>query len=147
MKITIKGGEKLREVLSRYPKVAKKNLSRAAETSGRMIESDAKRRAPVDQGSLRQSIDTYPRGMSATVEAGVKYAPYVEFGRPPGKQPPISSVERWSKKRGIEPFLVARKIGRFGTKPQPFFEPAIQKNKDNIRKEFEDAVKKTLREL
>lgn len=137
----------MREALDRYPRAAKKNFSRAAEYSGRMVERDAKRAAPVDQGSLRQSIDTYPKGMAATVEAGVKYAGAVEFGRKPGKQPPVQSIERWAGKRGLDPFVIARHIGRFGTKPQPFMVPSVEKNKRGIIKEFETALKKTLGEL
>ena len=36
-------------------------------------------------------------------------------GRGPGKMPPVDSVRVWANKRGIPPYLVARKIGRVGT--------------------------------
>lgn len=47
-----------------------------------LIESDAKQFAPVDTGRLRASIhvDIAPNGLSATVEAGVDYALFLEFG-------------------------------------------------------------------
>ncbi len=40
---------------------------------------------------------------------------YRERGRPPGKMPPISALEGWARRRGLSPYLVAKKIGDFGT--------------------------------
>jgi HK97 gp10 family phage protein len=47
-----------------------------------LIESDAKQFAPVDTGRLRSSIhaEIAPNGLSASVEAGVGYAVFLEFG-------------------------------------------------------------------
>jgi HK97 gp10 family phage protein len=47
-----------------------------------LIETDAKLFAPVDTGRLRASIhaEIAPNGLSATVEAGVDYAVFLEFG-------------------------------------------------------------------
>lgn len=55
---------------------------------------------------------------------GADYFYFQVFGRRPGKQPPIQSIEEWIEAKGIEPvgisvkslaFLIARKIGRLGT--------------------------------
>ena len=60
------------------------------------------------------------------------YWKYVEYGRGPGKQPPVSSIEQWIKVKPIIPdsrngkiptttqlaYLISRKIGREGTKGQ-----------------------------
>jgi len=40
----------------------------------------AKRAAPVDKGTLRQSISAQKSGKSINVVASAKYSPYVEFG-------------------------------------------------------------------
>ena len=47
-----------------------------------LIESDAKRFAPVDTGRLRSSIhaDLAGNGLSATVGTNVSYALFIEFG-------------------------------------------------------------------
>jgi HK97 gp10 family phage protein len=44
--------------------------------------ADAKRRAPVDTGALRDSIDwtPYNDGLGAEIGSTVDYAPYQEFG-------------------------------------------------------------------
>lgn len=63
-----------------------------------------------------------------------EYWKYVEYGRGPGKMPPISKIEEWIRIKPIVPnavdgkvpdtrqlaFMIARKIGRVGT---PAFYP------------------------
>lgn len=45
------------------------------------VEADAKPRAPVDTGNLRNSIQAQSTGeLSAEVNVGAEYGPYVEFG-------------------------------------------------------------------
>lgn len=44
------------------------------------IERSAKRKAPVNFGTLRQSINAKQSGLSGHVEASALYAPYIEFG-------------------------------------------------------------------
>ena len=61
-------------------------------------------------------------GVGTIYAAGYAFA--VEFGRGPGKMPPINSIRAWIDAKGIEPtgiskdslaFLIARKIKREGT--------------------------------
>lgn len=55
---------------------------------------------------------------------GEKYTEQLQFGRKPGKFPPIASIEQWINDKGIVPdipvrslaFLIARKIANEGTK-------------------------------
>lgn len=68
-----------------------------------------------------------------------EYWKYVEYGRRPGKRPPIDAIERWIKVKPIIPdpingkipstkqlaFLVSRKIGMEGTKAQRPLESAL----------------------
>lgn len=67
------------------------------------------------------------------------YWKYVEYGRRPGKRPPIDAIEQWVKVKPIIPdpingrvpttkqlaFLISRKIGMEGTKAQRPLEKAI----------------------
>lgn len=81
------------------------------------------------------------------------YAFYVEYGRRAGKFPPVDMIAQWVRKKfrvndikeakGIG-FVIARKIAKKGTKPHPFFNPAIEKNKDAVTRAIEAAVKKEL---
>ena len=68
-----------------------------------------------------------------------EYWKYVEYGRGPGKRPPIDAIERWIKVKPIIPdpingrvpttkqlaFLISRKIGMEGTKAQRPLEKAV----------------------
>lgn len=58
----------------------KTTLSNEIGKTGADISRIAKRAAPVDKGTLRQSIRYQKQGKTVEVIAGAKYAPYVEFG-------------------------------------------------------------------
>lgn len=68
-----------------------------------------------------------------------EYWKFVEYGRRPGKRPPIDAIEQWIKVKPIIPdpingrvpttkqlaFLISRKIGMEGTKAQRPLESAV----------------------
>ena len=107
------------------------------------IEGDAKRLAPVDRGQLRRSLNhevkASGRDVVGTAGTNLAYARFVEEGRRPGKMPPVAAIAGWAARHGIEPsaaFLIARSIGRRGTKPRPYLIPAFQKNRALINREL-----------
>lgn len=68
------------------------------------------------------------------------YWQFVENGRKAGKYPPISEIRKWISVKPILPrptnsgklptdnqlaFLIARKISKFGIKPNPFLKPTL----------------------
>jgi len=57
-----------------------KTLSVELGKTGLDISRKAKQAAPVDKGTLKQSIRAEVKGKTVEVIAGAKYAPYVEFG-------------------------------------------------------------------
>lgn len=61
-------------------------MRQAVGVTAHTVESQARARAPVDTGTLRNSITTEVSGLSAVVEARAPYASFVEYGtvhRPP----------------------------------------------------------------
>lgn len=66
---------------------------------------------------------------NGTIEVVAELTPsalFVEYGRRPGKQPPLNNIKDWCKSRGIPQsaaFPIARNIGRKGIKPTPFLKP------------------------
>ena len=51
------------------------------------------------------------------------YATFVEYGRKPGKQPPLNVIYSWCKSKNIDTkfaFPIAKKIGERGLKAHPF---------------------------
>ncbi len=76
-------------------------------------------------------------GFVGPVGAPSLYAEVVELGRRPGKQPPIAPIAYWVR-RVIKPpeeqvdsiaFLVARAIGRHGTKATHYIRDTADKNR------------------
>ena len=68
----------------------KKTLSNEIGKTALEISRLAKQNAPVDTGTLRQSIRAEKKVKTAEVIAGAKYAPYVEFGT--GSQVDLSDM-------------------------------------------------------
>lgn len=83
-----------------------------------------------------------------------EYWKWANYGRGPGKMPPINAIEQWIKVKGITPktyngiptsekslaFLIARKIGREGTKGSHFLEPSLDNAWANFESKIIDAV-------
>ena len=70
--------------------------------------------------SLSSSYDIQPAaitadGLRASLFNTLPFSFERLAGRGPGRQPPISKLERWARSKGLNPYAVARKIGREGT--------------------------------
>lgn len=103
----------------------------------------------------------------------VDYASAVETGRKAGKQPPIADIEKWITDKGIDvrafkkpaakrkglkskpydvlkarkslAFIIARRIGRYGTEPTHFWSDVVNvRSFDNLRSALKAAVKKDI---
>lgn len=103
-------------------------------------------------------------GIVADIDGGVKvgfyahYAAIVEQGRRAGRRPPMMPIFDWVHKRGFvtgrnkmsrersAAFLIARAIGRRGTRPQPYFYPAVDKYKPKLKSVMADALETALNE-
>jgi len=85
------------------------------------------------------------------------YWKYTNYGRGPGKMPPIDVIKNWIEVKHIEPtpdlngktpsidqlsFLIARKIGNEGTEGAIFFEPA----KEQTIRDFEQRIDLAIQE-
>lgn len=90
------------------------------------------------------------------------YWKYVEYGRRPGKFPPVNKILDWIKVKpviprpmnGLKPptepqlaFLIARKIAREGIKPGNQFEEALNMTWAKYEKIISDAISEDLNEM
>ena len=94
-----------------------------------------------------------------------EYWKYIEYGRRPGKMPPVSAIENWIKVKQILPrpitlksgksvvptipqlsFLIARKIGRDGIRPRPFFKQSFDDAKREFLQKIEEAILADIKE-
>lgn len=152
MKVTIRGGDELIASFNAFPKKMEGALTDAIEKSAKIVKQKARRTAGsppiVNTGELARGVDyKMTSKLSARVGADARYSEWVEKGRKPGKMPPVAPIERWAKTKlgqsGLG-FVIARKIGRKGTKAQPFFFPAVDDSLSEIKSIFESAVSKVV---
>lgn len=81
------------------------------------------------------------------------YAEYVEYGRRPGKMPPPTTLAEWfhKKHRVRDPkqalsmgWGLAKNIAARGTRPHPFFNPALQQHQPRFARAIRAAVAKVI---
>ena len=128
------------------------------QKAGMNIVADAQRNLRQDNinttGVLSQSgkvqkIDDDHIEVGFIADNGQGYAEFVEYGRRSGRMPPPDVMGEWAyKKLRIREREVADKVGwglavniaKKGTRPHPFFKPAVDKNQRRIQ----DVVKETI---
>jgi HK97 gp10 family phage protein len=129
----------------------------AVNESALNIQRAAKQRCPVDEGTLRASIQIEPaQGQSIGLRVGtnLEYAPYVEWGTGvfathpeiPGRSTPWAfPVAATSGKKDYnwpiieingEPYYLTR-----GAKPHPYLFPSAEEEKPNYLNNIREALK------
>ena len=135
-------------------------------TTKKVVQADAKRLAPGNNGELRNSIKTRVKmdGDKAIGEVytNLHYAPYVEFGTGPkgqashsGISPEVSVSYRSSPwyvhedQINVGPYHF-QKIGEFykmyGQPAQPYLYPALRDNQERVSKNISNYVRRKIRE-
>lgn len=118
------GSKQLSRALAKYGAAIEADAKRIVAETARLIQSNAKAMAPVDDGTLRDSIEMSISngGLTAEVSVGAFYAVYVEFGTG------IYAVNGDGRKTPWTYF--SDKLGRFvtteGSRAQPFWFPAVE---------------------
>lgn len=100
--------------------------------------------------TMRSIVEIDGTHFSVSIEIQ-DYWDYVEYGRRPGKFPPVNRIKEWITVKPVRPypdsrgklpttdqlaFLIGRKIATKGIEPRPFFNPA----KEDTEKHFELAI-------
>ncbi|MCP3741461.1 HK97-gp10 family putative phage morphogenesis protein [Rossellomorea sp. BNER] len=133
--MTIRSGSKRFELaVDEFEKRVIKEIKRIVKETAEMIVTNAKALAPVDDGSLRDSIDVvYTKGgLTAIISVGVSYGIYVEFGTG------IYAIKGNGRK---DPWVYfSKKLNRWvytrGMTAQPFFFPALDIAEKHWRSEL-----------
>lgn len=112
-------------------------LAKGLEKAGQIVENDAKRNCPVDDGILRASITHVVNTDESNVSIGtnVEYAPYVHEGT--GIYNPDGRKTAWIYTTADGETYVSH-----GQKAQPFLQDAIDSNLDKIVEQFENLLDK-----
>ena len=121
------------------------HLQKALETYSMYLLSAARNNMPQYyelKDKISFKVDVSGNLFEVTFNAP-EYWKYANYGRPPGKMPPVSAIEEWITRRRIVPesntstpnvtslaYAIARKIGRKGTKGTNFLEKSLDEQKD-----------------
>lgn len=154
MDVRIEGLNGLRADFAQRQQEVAIAASKGMQTAGLEIVAEAKKNLNQNKtnntGVLRSSgrVQADNDGVDAgffSEGSSEGYASHVEYGRGPTKKageiPLKTMLKAWvHRKLGIPygkeldtaTFLIARKIHRKGTKPQPFFVPAVKKVEEKI---------------
>ena len=114
--------------------------------------------------TISYSVSTVNSGWVISVSLA-DYWKYVEYGRRPGKMPPVSAIENWINVKQIVPhsmtlksgktviptipqlsFLIARSIGRRGIAPKPLFKNSFEAAKKQFIQVIKDAITQDIKE-
>lgn len=107
----------------------------------------------LSQSGKTQKIDDEHIEVGFIADNGQGYAEFVEYGRRSGRMPPPDVMGEWAyHKLRIRERKIADKVGwglavniaKKGTKPHPFFKPAVDKNQSKIKGVIQDAIDKIL---
>lgn len=120
--------------------ITKSTLTKALNRGCIVVENAAKKKCPVGRtGLLRASIKHRVHDNEGIIGTEIDYAPYVEFGT--GKY----AVEGNGRKT---PWVYRTADGEFhfteGQKPQPYLEPALQDNVNEVSRVILDTIKNQL---
>ena len=121
------------------------HLQKALETYSMYLLSAARNNMPQYyelKDKISFKVDVSGNLFEVTFNAP-EYWKYANYGRPPGKMPPVSAIEEWITRRRIVPesntstpnvtslaYVIARKIGREGTIGTIFREKSLDEQKE-----------------
>lgn len=140
VQIEIKGLNKLVAIADKYPSVAEKHINKAISRSLARILGAEKREAPFGvSGQLRDRWDLKVGRFQGSLRSGVSYSMAVHDGTRPHFVS-VESIRAWANKKGLNPYAVAKSIGKKGTRANPFFKRAVDSVEDSVNKEFDEAL-------
>ena len=153
--IEVKGLEELQKTLAQYPeewgRATKTAMSQGLAVLESSIKEDALRDTGVTAGSVGSEIVA---GMGSEiigkVGSNLPHAPYaLEYGRLPGKMPPVDRIEEWAGRHGMAGmgFVIARAIGARGVSAPHTVSNTLRNKKDQVVRLIGEGVTRALRNL
>jgi len=129
MSIEIEGLDEL--LIALEEPVTKGKLKKAINKATKLVEREAKKKAPKGDGHLRRSITSEVREEDGEIKGVVytplEYAPYVEYG---------TGLFAEEGGRTDVPWRYQDEKGEWhttsGMKPQPYMRPALDENREEI---------------
>tara|TARA_R110000796_G_scaffold121328_4_gene235493 strand:+ start:279 stop:707 length:429 start_codon:yes stop_codon:yes gene_type:complete len=133
-KKTIKGINKVLKDLSKLGKDVEKSVIIITDANAKEIVVDARQRAPIDLGKLRQGINNEKKGeINQVIFAREKYSAFMEFGTGGKVKVPneLKDVAIQFKGKGVK---------EINLQPRPFLYPAFVKGREQYLKDLKDLL-------
>lgn len=144
-----------RNAFARAPEAAATELHAFMTRAVAHLQAEVAERTPTTHGTLRASIFGRVQafgggfGVEGLVGTPLAYAPAVEFGTKPHR-PPVQPLIDWARQKlalsGAEArsagHAIAWKIARKGTKGAHMFRDAINENRDQIVRDFQQSAER-----
>lgn len=129
--------EGVNELIQKFKKMGNpEKLQEALGKACALVERSAKEKAPKGNGELRRSITSRIEGTEGVVFTPLEYAPYVEFG---------TGLFAEEEGRKDVPWHYQDDEGEWhstsGMKPHPFLRPALEENREEIKKILKEGMK------
>ena len=142
------------------------HLQKALEKYSMYLHSAARNNMPQHyelKDKISFKVDVSGHIFEVTFNAP-EYWKYANYGRPPGKMPPVSAIEEWITRRRIVPesnngrsrnstpnvtslaYVIARKIGREGTKGTKLLEKSLDEQKEYWMSTISSAISEDILE-
>jgi len=152
--LELRGVDRALELLQRAPREVRTQLNASVRRAVSLVKRSVQAQAPRFTGTLRRRIKMRTGTVGGVVVRGVvraaaPHAHLVERGRRPGRMPSAADPRfaSYAQRLGVHPFVLARAIGRQGTRPHPFFDPAVRGAVPEVQRELESALRRILEQL
>lgn len=164
-KLKITGQKELFKKLAQFGDEAERRIDIDTKNTAETIAEEAKQKAPVNFGKLKQSINVKKEeNLFYTVNVNAKYGAYVEFGtgikvsvpaefqdiasafqneRGGGFDEMLESIKEWCRKKGIpedRAYIIAMNLIKEGQNPQPYLYPAYVRGKPLYKRMLENTL-------
>ncbi len=151
--VRVDGLEEARASFRRLTPEVRLEMRKGMHRALTIVQDEMKQRIHSPAGHARGGIKQKITGSGASLKArvgpqgrGARAATFSQRSRGPGRTPPpIGPLRRWANARGINPYALAKSIGRKGVRAHPVARSAYNAKHTQVEVAFKDAIEGALR--
>jgi hypothetical protein len=152
-------GEYYRKLGKEYPRAIQRGLIRGSARAVNILQQATEDAKSFDRGEYKRGWKATVEDRSARVFNAAPHAVFVEYGRRPGRMPPVDVLARWAGRKGLAGkgrgkaeravsigWAIAKTIAKHGLKGRFVFRKSLRAIREamtfELKKAFDDAVLK-----
>ena len=151
--VRIDGLEEARASFRRLPAEVRQEMRHGMHRALTIVQDEMKQRIHSPAGHARGGIKQKITGSGASLKArvgpqgrGARAATFSQRSRGPGRTPPPAGpLRRWARARGLNPYALAKSIGRKGVRAHPVARAAYTAKRGELEAAFKHAIEGALR--